>query len=62
MLNTSDNNSKPKKLITVKDCPELGRDLASVMDLVVVNENQFYLLITNEVGGSADVLYQYMKK
>lgn len=62
MLNTSDNNSKPKKLITVKDCPELDRRLASVMDLMVVNENHFYLLITNEVGGSADVLYQYMKK
>ncbi|MCI8306787.1 MAG: hypothetical protein HFH14_01935 [Lachnospiraceae bacterium] len=62
MLDTQENNSIPKKLITVKDCPELGQGLTSVMDLVAVNENHFYLLITYEVGGAADILYQYRKK
>ncbi|MCI8307381.1 MAG: hypothetical protein HFH14_04955 [Lachnospiraceae bacterium] len=65
MLDTKHNKSKPKKLITAKDCPKLKRAMSCVVDLVAVNENLFYIAIGEDMflGDPEDVyLYQYSKR
>lgn len=62
MLNIEKNNSKPKRLISLKDWRWLktGKEREnSVRDLQVVNKNHFYLLCCD---ADSDVLYQFKKK